>query len=443
MSRPAPTSPSDSADPGEVNPHYLDHMVATAEKREVQASEDILAGNGMKLLAKGARIDAATRERLLRYKLDKPLESCVMVCDGVAPPLFGPLATELLERHPLLGTLCGAARLQALPLTLSTLDLSVPVQGLLTLYADHQGDRLAHSVGVAMLTLGLANRLLPNQAQRHLQLALAALLHDVGELYIDPAFLARDTPLQAEQWRHIASHPVIGHRVLKGMKGAGPAVAEAVLNHHERMDGFGYPRGLLEENFPIEHQILAAAEWLMALIDSGVGALARASVASRLIPGEFSPAILDVLNASVRQSDELSGRLRVQEPLLNALPTVERVAGALQRFKALRPWIDAETARASPGLRAALQLGLRRILRIQASFSSTGLDSGDPAATLLEMAGQPDPQLHQELQVLIDEFAWRLRQMEREALLRAGLLAPAELAVMQELLRRLRGEAAA
>lgn len=426
----------------DVNPHYLEHVMHTAEHRTVQASEDIVAGNGMKLLAKGARIDAGTRERLLRYKLAKPLEDCMSVADGVVPAVFGPLAQQLLERHPLLGTLCGAARLQALPLRLASLSLSMPVQSLLTIYADHQGDRLAHSVGVAMLSLGLAQRLLPGQADLHLELAVAALLHDVGELYIDPGVFQRDNELQAEQWRHIASHPVIGHRVLKPMKGAGARVAAAVLNHHERLDGFGYPRGLLEENFPLEHQILAAAEWLMALIDSGVGALARASVASRLIPGEFSPAILDVLNSAARHSNELNDWLeQQQQPLLSALPLVETLVGTLERFRLLRPWIDEQMGRASPGLRAALQLGLRRLLRIQASFSSTGLDVGDPATTLLELAGQPDPRLHQELQLLIGEFGWRLRQLEREALLRAGLLQPAELAVMQELIARLRGTA--
>ena len=137
-----PTALPDPAAADTVNPHYLDHMVASAETREVEAAEDIVAGNGMKLLAKGARIDAGTRDRLLKHKLSKPLESCVQVRKGVVPAVFGPLAEQLLARHPLLETLCAPARSQSLPITLSSLRLSMPVQTLLTIYADHQGDRL-------------------------------------------------------------------------------------------------------------------------------------------------------------------------------------------------------------------------------------------------------------------------------------------------------------
>lgn len=77
-------------DAGAVNPHYLDHMVHTAERQELQASEDIIAGNGMKLLAKGARIDAAIRDRLLDHKLTKPLEECVVAVGGIGAVELGP-----------------------------------------------------------------------------------------------------------------------------------------------------------------------------------------------------------------------------------------------------------------------------------------------------------------------------------------------------------------
>jgi len=59
-----------------VNPHYLDNVVATARSHELAASEDIVSGNGVKLIAKGTRIDAAVRDRLLEHKLRRPLENC-------------------------------------------------------------------------------------------------------------------------------------------------------------------------------------------------------------------------------------------------------------------------------------------------------------------------------------------------------------------------------
>ena len=92
---------------------------------------------------------------------------------------------------------------------------------------------------------------------RHRILGLAGLMHDVGELYLPPASLQRDAPLQADQWRQIVSHPVIGHRVLGELDGGGPDLAELVLNHHERLDGFGYPRGLQSEQLALPSQLLA------------------------------------------------------------------------------------------------------------------------------------------------------------------------------------------
>ena len=305
--------------------------------------------------------------------------------------------------------------------------------------AGYQGDRLGHSVGVAMLCLALGRRLLPDQIDRHRQLALAGLLHDVGELYIDPSYLVRGTALQPEQWRHIVSHPVIGHRVLRDMPGAGPAVAEAVLNHHERLDGFGYPRGLVEEQVPLDGQILAVSEWLMALIESGSGALARASVASKLIPGEFSPSLLEAINAAARGSGEMDAWLQSLQPLAEMLDEFDRVRAALQRFQSMRSWLDEQLAGSGPALREVLQQGLRRMLRIQASFFSSGLDS--LPAVDLQNEQALEPELKQELAALIGEFGWRLRELERETLLRAGLLADADLQVVRELVQRLRGEA--
>ena len=139
------------AAPEAVNAHYLNHVVETAGKREVEASEDIIASNGIKLLAKGARIDPEVQERLLQHKLSKPLEDCVRVVDGVIPEAFGPIAEELLDQHALLAGLCATDRAQPVPESLSRLRLTMPVQSLLTVYADYQGYRLSHTVRVAML----------------------------------------------------------------------------------------------------------------------------------------------------------------------------------------------------------------------------------------------------------------------------------------------------
>jgi hypothetical protein len=428
----------DDARPDEVNPHYLDHVIRVSESRPVEASEDIVSQNGIKLLAKGAQINGKVRDRLLMHKLQKPLEDCIQVTEGVMPEAFGPLGEALLAQHPLLKSICAHDLYPSAPATLASLKLSVPVQSLLTVHAAHQGDRLKHTAGVAMLALALARRMLPGEPEMHRTLALAGLLHDVGELYIDPRYMRPGTPLDAQEWRHVASHPVIGERVLRSMPGAGREVARAVLHHHERLDGFGYPKGLQGAALPMTGQILAAAEWLMALIETSMTPLTRASVATRLIPGEFSRELTAAI-AAAAQADPLPATVVDPMPLESAIPRVIGIATTLQRFQQARPWIDERLAAAKPALRAVLTACLQRLLRIQTAFSSTGLDVHEPDALVAELAEQRDDALHVELMTVVGELEWRLRELERESLLRAGALAQADSAVIHELVDRLQG----
>ncbi len=422
----------------EVNPHYLDHVIRVAESHAVEATEDILTPSGMKLLAKGSRIDADMRERLLMHKLQKPLEDCIQVAGGVMPESFGPIGESLLEQHPLLRALCAHDLYPAAPATLATLKLSPPVQSLLTVYAEHQGDRIRHTAGVAMLALALARRLLPGEAERHRMLALAGLLHDIGELYIDPALLRPGTPLGPTEWRHVASHPIVAERVLRGMPGAGREIAEAVLSHHERLDGFGYPRGVQGEALTLNGQILAAAEWLMALIENGMTPMTRASVATKLIPGEFSRELTEAITAAAQHIPPAPPT----EPtsLEAAIPRVVAIAAKLQRFHIALPWLDERIAAATPALRSVLEVVQQRLQRIQTAFSSTGLDAQAPQALVAALATQQDAELQNELMTVVGELEWRLRELERESLLRAGLLAPRDGAVLHELMDRLKAQ---
>jgi HD-GYP domain-containing protein (c-di-GMP phosphodiesterase class II) len=422
-----------------VNAHYLDHVVATAQSHEVAATEDIVTGNGIKLLAKGARIDAKARDRLLEHKLSKPLEDCVEVVGGVIPARFEPIATALLDKHPLLRALCVSERAQPVSASLAALTLSPPMQSLLTVYSQYQQDRLDHTVGVALLALALARRVLPGEIDRHRQLATAGLVHDVGELYIDPAYLRKDTALAADQWRHIVTHPVVAHRVLQGMVGAGRGVADIVLLHHERLDGFGYPRRIEGDAFSVDGQILAVAEWLMAFIDAGLAPLTRARMAMRLVPGEFGAALLEAVSSAARQAPDAPVEISGATPLEDAVPRVARVADTLRRFREHGAWLDERVGRARPALKTVLLAATQRMSRIQASFSSAGLDTQQPAVLLSELAALRDPHVYIEITTLVSELEWRIRELEREQRLRASPLDADDQRVVEELIARING----
>ena len=74
-------------------------------------------------------------------------------------------------------------------------------------------------------------------------LRFAGILHDVGKLGVPTRLLRKDGPLTPEERRIIELHPEYGHEIVRGIGFLGEARA-AILHHHERMDGRGYPYGL-------------------------------------------------------------------------------------------------------------------------------------------------------------------------------------------------------
>lgn len=101
----------------------------------------------------------------------------------------------------------------------------------------------AHSVSVAVSALTLAVRVgYPRDAVR--ELGQAALLHDVGKSRVRPEVLLKPGSLEASEWEEMKQHSRHGFDILKESGGFSDAICQAVLQHHERWDGGGYPLGL-------------------------------------------------------------------------------------------------------------------------------------------------------------------------------------------------------
>ncbi len=99
-----------------------------------------------------------------------------------------------------------------------------------------------HCVNVAILSMGLAQALEWQQDQVELA-GLAGMLHDLGKTKLDKAILNKPGRLSHEEYAHVKQHARLGYLMLREDKEVHPAVAQAVLEHHERPDGGGYPNG--------------------------------------------------------------------------------------------------------------------------------------------------------------------------------------------------------
>ena len=116
----------------------------------------------------------------------------------------------------------------------------------------------SHQRRVTQLACAIANEMALSEEQIE-GLRMAGLIHDIGKISIPAEVLSKPGPLSDIEYGLIQAHPRIGHGILKDTDFPWP-LADIVLQHHERLDGSGYPQGLLSEEIMLEARILAVAD---------------------------------------------------------------------------------------------------------------------------------------------------------------------------------------
>lgn len=128
----------------------------------------------------------------------------------------------------------------------------------------HHPSTAAHQRRVADLAEAIACELgIPEYTREGIR--LGALLHDVGKLHVAPAILDKAGPLSPDELDHVRAHPRAGYDMLKHVELPWP-VAYFVHQHHERLDGSGYPRGLPGPAILRGARVIAVADTAEALL---------------------------------------------------------------------------------------------------------------------------------------------------------------------------------
>ncbi len=126
---------------------------------------------------------------------------------------------------------------------------------------------------------------------------LAALIHDVGKIRIPVDILRKPGHLDDDEYGMIKEHPKAGYDIMKGVDFPWP-IADMVVQHHERLDGSGYPQGIRDEEMLLESRILAVAEVIetMMVHHTYQPALDENAVLSELISNRgtlYDPQVVD------------------------------------------------------------------------------------------------------------------------------------------------------
>jgi len=120
-----------------------------------------------------------------------------------------------------------------------------------------------HQRRVSQLAVAIAREMgLPEEQINGIH--LAAIIHDLGKIHIPAEILSKPAKLNDIEYMLIKTHPQAGYDILKDVKFPWP-IAEIILQHHERMDGSGYPHGLKSEQILLESKIIGVADVVEAM----------------------------------------------------------------------------------------------------------------------------------------------------------------------------------
>jgi putative nucleotidyltransferase with HDIG domain len=143
------------------------------------------------------------------------------------------------------------------------------VRALLVRLVERDSSTAEHTRRVALLAARVGEELkLPAALRR--DLAVGGLLHDIGKLSVPLEILGKPGPLDDAEFAEIRRHPDSGRRLLEELGGFPETVRRLVSDHHERLDGTGYPRGLQSRDLSLETRILAACDVYDALVSDRV-----------------------------------------------------------------------------------------------------------------------------------------------------------------------------
>lgn len=117
----------------------------------------------------------------------------------------------------------------------------------------------AHSVNVCVLSTVLGKAMFLDQEKLE-TLAIGAMLHDIGKVHLDPKLLGGATNLSPEEEELLKTHTILGFEDLRKRKDLSLIVAHIAFQHHEHMNGTGYPRHLKEGEIHPLAQIVAIAD---------------------------------------------------------------------------------------------------------------------------------------------------------------------------------------
>lgn len=408
------------------DPHYLRHIFALDAKHAVRTHRPIMSAHGIKLVDQGVHITDALYEKLVCHKLMPDVDECLSIDHAVSAASLAEDIGRLLDTATYGRWLAAAVGARRVVAVFADLPLDPVLAFKLTVARERFPRIYRHSLEVAACAVVLA-ALLPTGGLSPSQAAACGLFHDLGLLHVDPLLLDESRPLSEAERHHIYSHPVVAHLVLARYADWHPAVSRAVLEHHERLDGSGYPRALHETAISWPGQLLGVAE-LAATLFGREGSRALADdmhVVLRLNRGKLNPELTDLLVRLAQQAP--LEREAAEFSYSGILADLVGLSASFQNWHAVA---------AHCGELPVVALIGERLQQLERNLAGIGIDL--QYWSMVDVALTEDLSAMAELAVGAREGRWQLEAIVREVMRKWENLHPASTATQELVLGWLR-----
>lgn len=384
--------------------HLLRSVASLGQHRPILTTAAVYNDRGMKVLDKGVRVDASLYDRLVSHRLSAPLENHLAAQAPVDAMSLQQEALRLAQTEPFFGGLMVHARVREMLLqAMGSVPLPPPVAFSLTLQRDTTPSLFCHAVRMGLLCAHFV-REAGGSVHDVGTAAAAGVLHDLGMNYIDTTLLESDAVLDPVQRGHLYVHPLTTAMLLQPHHVYPREMLRAILEHHEHLDGSGYPRGLSGSAISPLGRVLAISEVATSMLDGGhPHASARVSVMLRLDVGRYDRALAASLDRLLR-----AGGRPPAAPEADDFPDgqtgLAAVFDAMARWRAL---VAENLTAASPAQQILLAETSRQLEALERALSDAG---GTPLQwEQLGPADRADPEVGLELSLLAREAAWQVR----------------------------------
>ena len=387
--------------------HFAKAVAQLGETHDVISSQAIFNAHGVKIVDKGVAINLRLYERLMEHKLSVPLEDSVTSDSCVSGETLRQSADVIMRDTPFFGRMANDEKARKLLLNvIETVPLPDAVALQLTVAHDLRPEIYLHLVRTALIAAWLAK----TAAVLRFDLGMAAaggLLHDIGMLHVDPLLLQPERRLNRDQRRQLYSHPLLSTALVERHHQYAREVVRAVGEHHECLDGSGYPRNLTGDAISTLGRILSLSQAVASMFAPGRSAPElRLSVLLRMTIGRYDSALARQVMALLRpELDVMSAEITLLRDPIAALRDIDAL---LCQWPLAMP----EALNLAPARRQALDLVAGRSAQMRRVLAGVGavpeqLDQLGSAAL--------DDNLQTELTLMTQEAIWQLRTLAREA----------------------------